>query len=51
MGDRILDSARREFSTKEEVGGLMSNLIGLGLIGLVAAALVVWDKLSPDDEK
>ncbi len=50
MGDRILDSARREFSTKEEVGGLKSNLIGLGVVGLVVAALVVWDKLSPDDE-
>jgi hypothetical protein len=45
MGDRILDSARREFSTKEEVGGLKSSLIGLGVIGLVIAALAVWEKL------
>lgn len=51
MGDRILDSARREFSTKEEVGGLKSNLIGLGVVGLAITALVVWDKLSPDDDK
>jgi hypothetical protein len=45
MGDRILDSARREFSTKQEVGGLKSSLIGLGVIGLVIAALAVWEKL------
>ena len=51
MGDRILDSARREFSTKEEVGGLKSNLLGLGVMGLLVAGLVVWDKLSSADKQ
>jgi len=50
VGDRILDSARREFSTKEEVGSLKSNLIGLGVLGLIVTGLVVWDKLGGDDK-
>jgi hypothetical protein len=50
MADRILDSTRRGFSAKEEVRGLKRNLIGLGVVGLIVAALVVWDKFSPDDE-
>jgi hypothetical protein len=50
IGDRILESARREFSTKEELGGLKSTLAGLGALGLLIAGLAVWDKLSPDDD-
>jgi hypothetical protein len=28
------------------VGGLKSNLIGIGVIGAAIAALVAWDKMS-----
>ncbi len=43
---RILDAARKEFAAKDDVGGLKSNLIGIGVLGAVIAALVAWDKLS-----
>jgi hypothetical protein len=45
MENRIMESARKEFTPKEEVGGLKSNLIGFGVIGGAIAALVVWNKL------
>jgi hypothetical protein len=44
--ERILDAARKEFAAKDDVGGLKSNLIGIGVIGGVIAALVAWDKMS-----
>jgi hypothetical protein len=44
--ERILDAARKEFAAKDDVGGLKSNLIGIGVLGAAIAALVVWDKLS-----
>jgi hypothetical protein len=43
---RILDAARKEFAAKEDVGGLKSNLIGIGVLGALVAALAVWEKLS-----
>jgi hypothetical protein len=43
---RILDAARKEFAAKDDVGGLKSNLIGIGVVGAVITALVVWGKLS-----
>lgn len=51
MSDRILSAARREFRAKDEVGGLKSTLIGIGVVGLIGAALVVWDKLTPGGDK
>lgn len=44
--ERILDAARKEFAAKDDVGGLKSNLIGIGVLGAVIAALVAWDKMS-----
>ena len=44
--ERILDAARKEFAAKDDVGGLKSNLIGIGVIGAAIAALVAWDKMS-----
>jgi hypothetical protein len=43
--ERALEAARKEFATKEDIGGLKSNLIGVGVIGGVIAVLVVLDKL------
>lgn len=43
---RILDAARKEFAAKDDVGGLKSNLIGIGVAAAVIAALVTWGKLS-----
>jgi hypothetical protein len=44
--ERILDAARKEFAAKDDVGGLKSNLVGIGVIGGVIAALVAWNKIS-----
>jgi hypothetical protein len=44
--ERILDAARKEFAAKEDMGGLKSNLIGIGILGGIAAVLFTWDKLS-----
>ena len=44
--ERILDAARKEFAAKDDVGGLKSDLIGIGVIGAAIAALVAWDKIS-----
>jgi hypothetical protein len=44
--ERILDAARKEFAAKDDVGGLKSNLIGIGVVGAAIAGLMVWDKLS-----
>jgi hypothetical protein len=44
--ERILDAARKEFAAKDDVGGLKSNLIGIGVLGGLIAALVGWDKMS-----
>lgn len=43
---RILDAARKEFAAKDDVGGLKSNLIGIGVLGALITGLVVWEKLS-----
>jgi hypothetical protein len=44
--ERTLDAARKEFAAKDDVGGLKSNLIGIGVLGGAFAALVAWDKMS-----
>lgn len=43
---RILEAARKEFAARDDVGGLKSNLIGIGVIGAAIAALAAWDKIS-----
>lgn len=35
MAERIIESARKEFAPKEELGGLKSNLIGAGVLALL----------------
>lgn len=42
---RILEAARKEFTAKDELGGLKSNLSALGIVGVIAAGLVVMAKL------
>jgi hypothetical protein len=44
--ERILDAARKEFAAKDDVGGLKSNLIGIGVVAGVIAALAAWNKIS-----
>jgi hypothetical protein len=34
----------RNFAANDDVGGLKSNLIGIGVIGAAIAALVAWDR-------
>ncbi len=48
--ERILDAARKEFAAKDDVGGLKSNLIGIGVLGTAIAALAIWEKLSGDKD-
>jgi hypothetical protein len=43
---RILDAAGKEFAAKDDVEGLKSNLIGIGVLGGVIVALVAWEKMS-----
>jgi hypothetical protein len=45
MENRILEAARKEFSARDEVGGLKSNLAGFAVLGGIAAALFVASKL------
>jgi len=40
--ERTLNAARKEFAASDDVGGLKSNLIGIGVIGAAIAALVAW---------
>lgn len=40
--ERTLNAARKEFAANDDVGGLKSNLIGIGVIGAAIAALVAW---------
>jgi hypothetical protein len=42
----ILDAAGKEFAAKDDVEGLKSNLIGIGVLGGVIVALVAWEKMS-----
>jgi hypothetical protein len=51
--NRIIDLARKEFSgkddirgLKDELGALKSNLIGIGILGVAALLLVMWDRLT-----
>ena len=51
--NRIIDLAGKEFSgkddirgLKDELGGLKSNLIGIGILGVAALLLVMWDRLT-----
>jgi type II secretory pathway pseudopilin PulG len=43
--ERTLEAARKEFAAKDDVGGLKSNLIFLGVVGGLVGAAIVWDKL------
>jgi hypothetical protein len=43
--ERALEAARKEFATKDDVGGLKSNLIAIGVVGGLITAIVVLDKL------
>jgi hypothetical protein len=42
--ERTLNAARKEFAANDDVSGLKSNLIGIGVIGAAIAALVAWDR-------
>lgn len=43
---RILDAARKEFAAKDEIGGLKSNLIGIGVLGALVAVVAILEKLN-----
>jgi len=42
---RILESARKEFAPKEDLGGLKENLAGLGVLGVAVLLLALVAKL------
>ncbi|HUZ23515.1 MAG TPA: hypothetical protein VMV07_07105 [Streptosporangiaceae bacterium] len=46
METPILESARKEFSAKDEMGGLKSNLSGIAVIGVIIAALAILNKVN-----
>jgi hypothetical protein len=45
LATRIMDTARKEFSPKDEVGGLMSNLIGVVVLAAAGLVLFLWGKI------
>lgn len=40
MAQRIIETARKEFAPKEELGGLKSNLIGAGVFALLVGLVI-----------
>jgi hypothetical protein len=45
LEERMMESARREFAAKDDLSGLQSNLVGLGVVALLISGLAVWDRL------
>ena len=45
VASRILESARREFAPKEELGGLKENLTGAAVLGVIILVLALLAKI------